>query len=210
MRVFGGDTGLLLAGTVMDRLGLEAMLDEVVRPPGRGEGVVVGGVDACGGLVHRRRAAAVVGVDGSGAAVWGVGAVDSGNVLRSFTFGHLRQFDRAQELALDRAWSVGAAPQVSEMTLDLDSTICEVHSHHKHGAADGHTKVLGYHPLVAERDDTAELMHSRMRSGSSQSGYARFVSESLARTRRLTPDAVKLWQQPYVDLLSQMRTTQSR
>ena len=33
-----GDAGLLLAGTVMDRLGLEAMLDEVVRPPGSGRG----------------------------------------------------------------------------------------------------------------------------------------------------------------------------
>ena len=48
--------GLLLAGTVMDRLGLEAMLDEVVRPPaaGRGvrrEGAVGGGVDA-GGAAH--------------------------------------------------------------------------------------------------------------------------------------------------------------
>jgi len=27
------DTGLLLAGTVMDRLGLEALIDAAVRPP---------------------------------------------------------------------------------------------------------------------------------------------------------------------------------
>lgn len=32
------DAGLLLAGTVMDRLGLEAMIDEVVVPPGAGRG----------------------------------------------------------------------------------------------------------------------------------------------------------------------------
>ena len=34
------DAGLLLAGTVMDRLGLEALVDETVRPPraGRGSG----------------------------------------------------------------------------------------------------------------------------------------------------------------------------
>ena len=56
--------------------------------------------------------------DGSGAAVWAGGAVES------FTFGHLRQFDRANELALSRAWSLGAAPAVKEMTLDLDSTVC--------------------------------------------------------------------------------------
>ena len=34
------DAGLLLAGTVMDRLGLEELIDEAVRPPesGRGSG----------------------------------------------------------------------------------------------------------------------------------------------------------------------------
>ena len=32
------DAGLLLACTVMDRLGLEAVIDEAVRPPGAGRG----------------------------------------------------------------------------------------------------------------------------------------------------------------------------
>ena len=32
------DAGLLLAGTVMGRLGLEALIDEVVRPPAAGRG----------------------------------------------------------------------------------------------------------------------------------------------------------------------------
>ena len=75
------------------------------------------------------------------------------------------------------------------MTLDLDSTVCEVHGRDKQGAAYGHTKTLGYHPLVAVRDDTGEFIHSRMRSGSSQRGHMRFVSETLARMRRLAPDA---------------------
>ena len=52
-----------------------------------------------------------------------------------------------------------------------------------------HTKVLGYHPLVAVRDDTGEVLHSRMRSGSSQRGHSRFVRETLARVRRLGADA---------------------
>ena len=34
--------------------------------------------------------------------------------------------------------------------------MCEVHGRDKHGTAYGHTKVLGYHPLVAVRDDTGE------------------------------------------------------
>ena len=69
--------------------------------------------------------------------------------------------------------------------MDLDSTVCEVCGKAKHGAAYGHTKVLGYHPLVAVRSDTGEVLHSRMRSGSSQRGNEHFARETLARLRRL-------------------------
>ena len=105
----------------------------------------------------------------------------AGTFLRSFTFGHVRQLDKAAELGLRRAWSVGAAPDAGEMTVDLDSTVCEVCGKAKHGAAYGHTGVLGYHPLVAVRSDTGEVLHSRMRSGSSQRGNVRFARETLAR-----------------------------
>ena len=64
------------------------------------------------------------------------------------------------------------------------------HGKAKHGAAYGHTKVLGYHPLVAVRSDTGEVLHSRMRSGSSQRGNVHFARETLARLRRLAPAAV--------------------
>ena len=113
----------------------------------------------------------------------------AGSFLRSFTFGHVRQLDKAAELALGRAWSVGAAPDAGEMTVDLDSTVCEVCGRAKHGAAYGHTGVLGYHPLVAVRSDTGEVLHSRMRSGSSQRGNERFARETLARVRRLAAHA---------------------
>ena len=92
-------------------------------------------------------------------------------------------------MGLVRAWSVGAAPAAGEMTVDLDSTVCEVCGRAKHGAAYGHTGVLGYHPLVAVRSDTGEVLHSRMRSGSSQRGNVRFARETLARVRRLAADA---------------------
>ena len=185
------DGGLLLAGTVMSRLGLEALIDEVVRPggsAGSGAGrkvlslvasMLVGG--RCIDDVQRLRS-------GSAAAVLPFGVVapsTAGSFLRSFTFGHVRQLDKAAELGLVRAWSVGAAPDVAEMTVDLDSTVCEVCGKAKHGAAYGHTKVLGYHPLVAVRSDTGEVLHSRMRSGSSQRGNVHFARETLARLRRL-------------------------
>ena len=49
--------------------------------------------------------------------------------------------------------------------------------------------MLGYHPLVAVRSDTGEVLHSRMRSGSSQRGNVHFARETLARVRRLAADA---------------------
>ena len=185
------DAGLLLAGSVMDRLGLEALIDETVRPAGcAGSGpgrkaltlvasMLVGG--SCLEDADRLRSGA------SGVVLGFAPLAPStlGTFLRSFTFGHLRQFDRAAEAALQRAWSVGAAPRVAEMTVDLDSTVCEVHGRAKGGAAYGHTGVLGYHPLVAVSDDTGEVLHCRMRSGSSQRGHERFVREALARVRRL-------------------------
>ena len=138
----------------------------------------------------------------STAALWGVAPSTAGSFLRSFTFGHVRQLDKAAELGLVRAWSVGAAPErggddagaragvVCWRRADLDSTVCEVCGKAKHGAAYGHTKVLGYHPLVAVRSDTGEVLHSRMRSGSSQRGNVHFARETLARLRRLAPAAV--------------------
>ena len=185
------DAGLLLAGTVMSRLGLEALIDDTVRPggsAGSGAGrkvlslvasMLVGG--CCIDDVQRLRS-------GSAVAVLPFAVVapsTAGSFLRSFTFGHVRQLDKAAELGLRRAWSVGAAPDVAEMTVDLDSTVCEVCGKAKHGAAYGHTKVLGYHPLVAVRSDTGEVLHSRMRSGSSQRGNVHFARETLARLRRL-------------------------
>ncbi|MEO6122198.1 MAG: transposase [Ilumatobacteraceae bacterium] len=63
--------------------------------------------------------------------------------------------------------------------IDLDSTICEVHGHAKQGAGYGYTKCLGYHPLVATRVGTGEILFSRMRKGSAGSsrGINRFVDE---------------------------------
>ena len=142
-------------------LGLEALIDDTVRLDGRVAGsgsgrkvlslvasMLVGG--CCIDDVQRLRS-------GSAAAVLPFAVVapsTAGSFLRSFTFGHVRQLDKAAEMALRRAWSVGAAPDVAEMTVDLDSTVCEVCGRAKHGAAYGHTKVLGYHPLVAVRSDS--------------------------------------------------------
>ena len=56
----------------------------------------------------------------------------------------------------------------------------------KQGAAYGYTKVLGYHPILATRADTGEVLHARMRKGSANParGARRFIDELVPRVRR--------------------------
>src|SRR4029450_14082902 len=106
--------------------------------------------------------------------------------LGSSPFGPTRQLDQPPEKILSRAWAAGAGPGTQPMTIDVDSTICEVHGHHKGGAAYGYTRTLGYHPLLASRADTGEVLHLRMRKGSANTarGAERFVNELAGRVRR--------------------------
>jgi hypothetical protein len=60
----------------------------------------------------------------------------------------------------------------------------EVHGKQKHGAAYGYTRTFGYHPILASRAETGEVLHARLRKGSSQRGHVRFVEELIARVRR--------------------------
>jgi len=109
-----------------------------------------------------------------------------GTFLRAFSFGHVRQFEKVIGDALEHAWSLGAGPGHKQLVVDIDSTIREVFGKLKGGAAYGYTKVLGYHPILATRADTGEILHARMRKGSAntQRGTKRFVEELVARLRR--------------------------
>ncbi|MGH2764936.1 MAG: IS1380 family transposase [Actinomycetota bacterium] len=187
------NAGLVLTGTLAERLGLEELIDTTVdlgeragaAGPGRKvltlvHSIVAGGdcIDdadvlrsgSTGGVLpHRVMAPSTL-----------------GTFLRSFTFGHVRQLDKVAEAALTRAWEAGAGPGDTPMTIDLDSTVCEVHGYHKGGAAYGYTRRLGYHPLLATRADTGEVLHSRQRKGSANTarGAAPFLAETVARCRR--------------------------
>jgi hypothetical protein len=187
------NAGLLLPATLAERLGIEAAIDRLVdlgdRPghhrPGRKVltllHAIIAGADCIDDADLLRT--------GSTAAVLGhrvMAPSTLGTFLRSFTFGHVRQLDRVVETIMGRAWAAGAGPGDGPMTIDLDSTICEVHGHHKGGAAYGYTRVLGYHPLLATRADTGEVLHARQRTGRAASGRGaeRFVNELAGRVRR--------------------------
>lgn len=182
------DAGLLLPATLLERLGLEATADVVVTKgfrPGRKVATVVHGLLAGADCIDDL-------------AVLRAGATDRvlpftamapstvGTWLRSLTFGHVRQLDKLSETLLTRAWAAGAGPGRTPMTIDLDSTVCEVHGYAKQGATYGYTHQLGYHPILATRADTGEVLHTRMRKGSANTarGAQRFVRETIGRVRR--------------------------
>ena len=185
------DAGLLAAATLVGRLGLEALVDEVVRLGGRPGGanpgrktltLVAAMLAGATHIDHVERLRS-----GSTGKVLGFGVMAPstvGTFLRSFTWGHVRQLDKAAAEALGRAWAAGAGPGDDALTLDLDSTICEVSGKPKAGAAYGYTNVLGYHPLVAVRADTGEIVAARLRGGASQGGAVHFCRETIGRIRR--------------------------
>ncbi len=185
------DAGLLVPATLMVRLGLEALVNQAVRLGGRvggarpGRKVLTLVAAILAGATHidhvdRLRAGATHKV-----LPFRVMAPSTlGTFLRAFTFGHIRQLDKVIAETIRRAWSLGAGPGDDQMVIDLDSTICEVYGKLKQGAAYGYTHVLGYHPLVAVWSKTGEILHARLRKGSSQRGHKRFVEELIARVRR--------------------------
>jgi hypothetical protein len=117
-----------------------------------------------------------------------------GTFLRAFTFGHVRQLDRLLAEALVRAWRAGAGPGDGRLVVDVDSFVGEVHGYGKQGAAFGYTRVRGYHPLVAARAETREVLHLRLRKGSAntQRGILRFADELIARLARAGATGIKL------------------
>lgn len=109
-----------------------------------------------------------------------------GTFLRSFTWGHARQLDRASGQLLARAWEAGAGPGDAPTTIDVDSTICETYGLRKQGGSRfTHTKVRGYHPLLAVVAGTADVVHARLRGGNANSGRgaASFLTETFRRVR---------------------------
>ena len=185
------NAGLIAPATLMVRLGLESLVNVTVRLRGR-----VGGSRPGRKILSLVATILAGGTHIDHADILRTGATQRvlpfrvmapstlGSFLRAFTFGHVRQLDKVIAETFRRAWNAGAGPGADPMTIDLDSTMCEVHGKQKQGAAYGYTRQLGYHPLLATRAQTGEVLHARLRKGSSQRGVQRFVEELIARMRR--------------------------
>ena len=187
------NAGLILPATTAQHLGLEALINSKVHlqdssagcRPGRKALTLVHSMIAGGDSIDD----ADVLRAGSSASVLGhtvMAPSTLGTFLRGHTFGNVRQFDSVNTEALRRAWAAGGGPDPSKpLVVDIDSTICQVYGHQKQGATFGYTKVRGYHPLLAFRADTGEVLAARMRKGSANTarGMKRFLQEVAGHLR---------------------------
>jgi Transposase DDE domain group 1 len=196
------DAGIALVATLAGRLGIERLADRLVRlrrdRPGAANvgrkvmaliyAMLLGAdcIDDCE-LLRAGRTRRLLGG-------WLPAPSTLGTFLRAFTFGHVRQLDRLLAETITRAWRAGAGPGEGRLVVDVDSFIGEVHGYQKQGVGFGYTKRRGYHPLLASRADSGEVLHVRLRKGNANSsrGAVRFVDELIARVARAGASGEKL------------------
>ncbi len=196
------DAGIALIATLAGRLGIEGLVGRFVvlrrdRPGAANSGrkvmaliyaMLLGAdsIDDCA-LLRAGRTRRLLGG-------WLPAPSTLGTFLRAFTFGHVRQLDRLLAESLTRAWAAGAGPGSERLLIDVDSFVGEVHGYTKQGVGFGYTKKRGYHPMLATRADTGEVLHVRLRKGQAASprGVLRFADELIARVERAGAVGVKL------------------
>lgn len=196
------DAGIALVATLAGRLGIEGLITRLVRLPGDRPGAANAGRKVMA-LIY----AMLLGADSIDDTEvlragrtrrllggWLPAPSTLGTFLRAFTFGHVRQLDKVLGEVLTRAWRAGAGPGEERLVVDVDSFIGEVHGYAKQGVGFGYTKRRGYHPLLASRADTGEVLHVRLRKGSAGSsrGVVRFAEELIARVARAGAGGEKL------------------
>jgi Transposase DDE domain group 1 len=184
--------GLCLPLTLADHLGLRELIDESVDL-GAAAGHANVGLKAIGliasalaggdsiadaDILRSGRSEVVIGQ-------WMPAPSTLGTYLRGFTWAHSRSLDSVAAELLARAWDAGAGPGTKPLTIDVDSTICQVYGIKKQGARFGYTKVRGLHPLVAAAAGTGDVLGIRARGGNSNSarGAASFLTEVFNTTR---------------------------
>ncbi len=187
------NAGVMLPALLAGRLGIEQLVDDAVDLGDRA------GAANPGRKVMSLVSAMALGADciedcdvlrsgQTGAVLGHVVAAPStlGTFLRAFTFGHVRQLDRVLDQVIARAWAAGAGPGDGRLVIDADSFVGEVHGYAKQGVGFGYTHKRGYHPILATRADTGEVLHIRLRHGSANTsrGMLRFCEEVIARVNR--------------------------
>ena len=185
------NAGLLPAAVLAQRIDLSGLIDSRLHLAKHGAnsgakaltviGAMLAGGDSIDDVAVLRAGAAASLFDGTRA------PSTVGSWLRAHKWSNVRQLDAISRELLARLWAAGAGPTdlAAPLTIDLDSTIVEVHGRAKQGAAFGYTGVRGYHPPLATCAQTGQVLMSRLRGGSAGAarGAASFLTETISRVR---------------------------
>ncbi len=113
-----------------------------------------------------------------------------GSFLRSFAFGHVRQFDAvAARLVANLAGQTPLLPDAAQIAyLDVDDTIRATYGYAKQGAGYGYSGVKGLNALIAALSTPGSapvIVATRLRKGSANSarGAARLVADALRTSK---------------------------
>ncbi len=185
------NAGLLPAAVLAQRLDLTGLVDQRLHLAKHGAnsgakaltviGSMLTGGDSIDDTAVLRAGAASALFDGTRA------PSTVGSWLRAHKWSNVRQLDAISRELLARLWAAGAGPAdlTAPLTIDIDSTIVQVHGRAKQGAAFGYTKVRGYHPQLATCAQTGQVLMCRLRGGSAGAarGAKSFLTETVSRVR---------------------------
>jgi len=160
--------GAHLLGEIADRSGLTSAYSAAVpwsgeRAPGQDRGrllvhvavMLAGGGRCVAEMATLRNQPALFGDVASGPTIWrALDAIDD-DVL-----GALRL---ARAVARERVWAAGGAP--TEVILDVDASLVEVHSENKESAAPSYKGGYGFHPMLCFLDASGEALSGMLRPG---------------------------------------------
>jgi hypothetical protein len=185
------NAGLLPAAVLAQRIDLGGLIDERLHLAAHGANSGAKALSVIGSMLAGGDSIDDVAVlrAGAGAVLFDDTRAPStvGSWLRAHKWSNVRQLDAISRELLARLWAAGAGPAdlAAPLTIDLDSTIVEVHGRKKQGAAFGYTKVRGYHPQLATCAQTGQVLMSRLRGGSAGAarGASSFLTETISRVR---------------------------
>ena len=179
--VMGGDTqaasqvGLHLLGDLADRTGLTSGYSAAVpwtgeRAPGQDRGrllaqvavMLAGGGECVSDMASLRDQPELFGNVASAATIW--------RALHEIDDEVLAALRRARAKARATVWAVGDAP--SEVVLDVDAALVELHSENKQGAASHYKGGFGFHPMFCFLDATGEALSGILRPGNATANSA--------------------------------------
>ncbi len=186
--------GGLLVDEFIRKLGLPQMIDSLVTVKARERGyreseavlglaisMITGGVCLDDLVVLREEEAFKT--------IWRHGDIPHpttmGDFLRRFNLGHIRQLESVNTESLRKVYT--ASERMSTITMDIDSTLDEVHGRKKEGAHWAYTGVKALNPLMCFIRENGDWLHSRLRSGNTYTsdGAVSFIRESYYKVNGL-------------------------